>query len=104
MKGISNSGLIGAGLIGIGCGLAAVGAAMVIPACTTWSLGLMGQAVKKGKDGISSGVGNAASLAGQMSGMAQRKFDEAAKTARGRTAKAAEAVETAARQVREYAS
>jgi hypothetical protein len=104
MKSSTNNGLIGAGLIGLGCGLAAVGMAMVIPACTNWSLDLMGQAVKKGKEGISSGVESAASLAGQMSGMAQRKFDEASKTARGKTAQAAEAVESAARHVREYAS
>lgn len=100
----SNNGLIGAGLIGLGCGLAAVGIAMVIPACTNWSLGLMEQAVRRGREGISSGVENAAALAGQISGKAQKKFDEASKTARGTTARAAGAVENAARHVREYAS
>ncbi len=104
MKSNTNNGLVGAALIGLGCGLTAVGIALVIPACTNWSLGLIEQAMKKGKEGISSGVGSAASLAGQISGMAQKKFDEASKTARDRTAKAAEAVETAARHVREYAS
>jgi len=104
MESISNKGLIGAGLIGLGCGLAAVGIAMVIPAWTNWSLGLMEQAMKKGKEGLNSGVETAASLAGQLKGMAQKKFDEASTTARGKTAKAAEAVENAARHVREYAS
>ena len=99
-----NNGLIGAGLIGLGCGITAVGVAMVIPACTNWSLALIDQAMKKGKEGISSSVENAANLAGQIHGIAYKKFDEASKTARGKTAKAAEAVENAARQVREYAS
>ncbi len=104
MKSNTNSGLIGAALIGLGCGLTAAGIALVIPVYTRWSLGLVDQYVKKGKDSLSSGVGSAASLAGQMHGMAYKKFDEASKTARGRTAKAAEAVENAARHVREYAS
>ena len=104
MKNSTNNGLIGAALIGLGCGLTAVGIALVIPACTNWSLGLVEQAMKKGKEGLSSGVEGAASLAGQISGIAQKKFDQASKTARGKTAKAAEAVESAARHVREYAS
>lgn len=104
MKSKSNNGLIGAALIGIGCGLTAVGIAMVIPACTSWSLGFVEQAVRKGKEGISSGVETAASLAGQMSGKAQKRFEEASKIARERTARAAGAVESAARHVREHAS
>lgn len=100
----SRSGLIGAGLIGLGCGLTMVGLALVIPICTNWSLGLMEQAVRKGKEGISSGFDSAVSLAGQVTGIAQRKFEEASKTARQKTAKAAEVVESAARLVREQAS
>ncbi len=104
MKNNSNNGLIGAALIGLGCGLTAVGIALVIPACTNWSLGLMEQAIKKGREGLSSGVETAASLAGQISGMAHRKFGDASKSAREKTAQAAGAVETAARRVREHAS
>ena len=104
MRKNSRNGLIGAALIGVGCGLTAVGIAMVIPACTNWSLGLVEQASRKCREGVSSGVETAASLAGQITGMAQRKFGEASKTARERTAKAAAAVETAARRVREHAS
>ncbi|MBV9157311.1 MAG: hypothetical protein JO097_13690 [Acidobacteriaceae bacterium] len=104
MDNTSRSGLIGAALIGLGCGLTMVGIALVIPVCTNWSLGLMEEAVRRGKEGISSGVETAASVAGHVKGMAQRKFDEASKTARHRTAKAAAAVENAARQVRENAS
>ena len=104
MKSSTNNGLIGAGLIGLGCGLAAVGIAMVIPACTNWSLALVDQVMKKSKDSISSSVESAANLAGQIHGLASKKFDEASKTARGKTAKAAEVVENAARNLREYAS
>lgn len=104
MQDNSKNGLIGALLIGVGCGLTAVGIAMVIPACTNWSLGLIDETVKRGRDTINSGVETAASLAGQLSGTAQRKFGEASKTARERTAKAAEVVEHAARRVRETAS
>lgn len=104
MESSTNKGLIGAGLIGLGCGLTAVGIAMVIPACTNWSLGLMDQAMKRGKEGLSSGVETAASLAGHIKGRAQKRFDEASETARATTAKAAGAVENAARHVREYAS
>ncbi len=100
----SRNSLIGAALIGVGCGLTAVGLAMVIPACTNWSLDLMGQAVKKGRETLNSGVETAASLAGQMHGTAYRKFDEASKSVREKTAKAAGAVENAARRVREQAS
>lgn len=104
MRNDSRNGLIGAALIGVGCGLAAVGFALVIPACTSWSLSFMEQAVKKGRESLSSGVETAASLAGQLTGVAHRKFGEASKTARERTAKAAGAVETAARRVREHSS
>lgn len=100
----SRNGLIGAALIGLGCGLAAVGFALVIPACTNWSLGLMDEVVKRGREGLHSGVETAASLAGQLSGAAHRKFGEASKTAKEKTAKAAGVVETAARRVRETAS
>jgi hypothetical protein len=100
----TRKGLIGAALIGLGCGLAAAGAALVVPVCANWSLGLMESAVKRGKDTLSAGVESAASLAGQMSGVAQRKFGEASKTARTRTAKIAGVVENAARQVREHAA
>jgi hypothetical protein len=98
------NGMIGALLIGVGCGLTAVGFAMVIPACTNWTLDVMDEAVRRGRDTLHSGVETAASMAGHLSGKAQRKFGEASKTARETTAKAAAAVESAARRVREHAS
>lgn len=104
MDNSSKSGLIGAALIGLGCGLTVVGIAMVVPACTNWSLGVMEEAVRRGKEGLSSGVETAASLAGHVKGRAQKKFDEASKTAREKAAKAAGVVENAARHVREQAS
>ena len=100
----SRTGLIGAVLIGLGCGLTMVGIAMVVPACTNWSLGVMEEAVRRGRDSLSSGMESAASLAGHVKGRAQKRFDEASKAAREKTAKAAGAVETAARRVREQAS
>jgi hypothetical protein len=104
MRADSRNGLIGAALIGVGCGLTAVGIAMVIPVCTNWSLGMIQQASKKWRETVSSSVETAASFAGQVSGMAQRRFGEASKTAREKTAKAAGVVEAAARRVREQTS
>lgn len=100
----TNNGIVGAALIGIGCGLTAIGIAMVIPACTNWTLGVMDEAIRRGKENLSSGVDTAASLAGQLAGKAQQRFAEATKTTKGATVKAAEAVESAARQVREFAA
>lgn len=100
MKKTRNSGLIGAALIGVGCGLTAIGMALVIPACASWSLGFAEQALKKGRESVS----NAAGALGDIAGKAQHHFGEAAKTAKTHTAKAAGVVEHAARSVREYAS
>lgn len=99
----SGNGVWGAVLIGAGIALAVVGAAMVIPACTNWCMDAFDETIRRGHDTINSGVETAASLAGNLSGTAQRKFNEASKTARDRAAKAAGAVESAARHVREYA-
>src|SRR5579875_1757849 len=96
----SNNGVIGAILIGAGVGLAAAGLVLVVPACLNWSAGLMDQAVRRAREG----VGNAASSLGEFAGHAQARFGEAAKTAKATPAKAAGAVETAARHVREYTS
>jgi hypothetical protein len=100
MSNSSNKGLIGAGLIGLGCGLAAIGVALVIPACASWSLDFVERAVRKGREG----VGSAADVLGEVAGRASQHFETAAKSARATTVKAASAVESAARQVREYAS
>jgi hypothetical protein len=100
MKRTNNSGLLGAALIGLGCGLTAVGIALVIPACASWSLSFAEQALKKGKEGVATAAGTLGDIAGR----AQHHFGEAAKTAKVHTAKAAGVVETAARSVREYAS
>jgi hypothetical protein len=100
VKRTNNSGLIGAALIGVGCGLAALGVALVIPACASWSLSFAEQALKKGREGVST----AAETLGDIAGRAQQHFGEAAKTAKTHTAKAASVVEQAARSVREYAS
>ena len=100
MKKPSNTAVTGAVLIGIGCGLTAAGLVLVIPACTNWSLGLMEQAFRRGRESVES----AAASLGEFAGKAHSRFDEAAKTARTGTSKAAGAVETVARHVREYTS
>jgi hypothetical protein len=96
----SNSGTVGAILIGVGVGLTAAGLVLVIPACMNWSAGLMEQAIRRGREG----VGSAAASLGEFAGHAQARFGDAAKTAKATTAKAAGVVENAARNLREYAS
>jgi hypothetical protein len=100
MRHSSNSGIIGATLIGLGCGLTAMGIAMVIPACSNWTLGFLETAVKKGREGAE----NAAGVVGDIAGKATHHFGEATKAAKAKTSKAAGAVEMAARHVREYTS
>jgi hypothetical protein len=100
MRHNSKSGILGATLIGLGCGLTAMGVALVIPACTNWTVDFLEQVFRKSREGAE----NAAGLLGGIAGKAQHHFGEAAKTAKATTAKAASAVESAARQVREYAS
>jgi len=100
MKRNANSGVIGASLIGLGCGLTAIGIALVIPSCASWSLGFLEDAIRKGREGVES----AAEVLGDVAGKAQHHFGEAAKTAKSTTAKAAGVVENAARNLREYAT
>ena len=100
MKKNSNQGLLGAVFIGLGCGLAAVGIALVVPACANWSLSLADRAVRRGREAI----GEAADTLAEFAGSASQHFDTASKAAKAGTVKAASAVEQAARQVREYAS
>jgi hypothetical protein len=85
MKTNSKASLIGFGLIGVGCGLAVIGTAMVVPACVSLSRGWLESAFQKGKEGVISGVENAAATIGEFAGKAQHKFDEAARAARKQT-------------------
>ncbi|MBV9760334.1 MAG: hypothetical protein JO340_07220 [Acidobacteriaceae bacterium] len=94
----SRSGVLGAVLIGVGCGLATAGAMLLVPVITDWWLCSADWAIKRGRKHVE----NAASALGDVAGRAQQRFGDAAKTARGATSKAAGAVETAARYVREY--
>jgi len=100
MKQRSNQGVLGALFIGLGFGLAAVGVALVVPACADWSLSIADRALRRGREAI----GSAADTFAEVAGSASQHFDTAAKVAKVGTAKAAGAVENAARQVREYAS
>ena len=100
MRNSSKSGVIGATLIGVGCGLTAMGLALVIPACSAWSLGFIEQALRKGREG----AGNAAEFFGEIAGKTHQHFNQATKTAKATTSKAAGVVENAARRVRQYTS
>lgn len=81
----SKASLIGFGLIGVACGLAAIGVALVVPACASWSRGRLETAFRKGKEGVISGVETAAAAVGEFAGKAQQRFEEAAKAARKHT-------------------
>jgi hypothetical protein len=100
MRHSQRSGILGATLIGVGCGLTAMGIALVIPACSSWTLGFLEQALRKGREG----AGSAAEMIGDLSGRAHHHFSEATKSAKATTSKAAGVVESAARQVRQYTS
>ena len=100
MRSDSKNGVIGAILIGVGCGLTVAGLVLVVPVCTNWSLGLAEQAFRRGRESVE----NAAATLGEVAGRAQSRFGDAAKAARATTSRAAGAVETAARHVREYTS
>ncbi len=100
----SRNSIIGFGLIGLGCGLAAVGLSMVVPACANWSANVLGETMRKGREGLLSGIESAAATMGEVASRAQHHFGEAAKAARPAVAKAAGAVEDAAHRVRQRAS
>jgi hypothetical protein len=95
-----NQGILGALCIGIGCGLAAVGVALVVPAVANWSMSTAERALRRSREVI----GSAADHFAEVAGSASHHFDTAAKVAKAGTVKAAGAVESAARQVREFAS
>jgi hypothetical protein len=99
MRRDARAGVMGAILIGVGCGLAAAGVALLVPVIADWWMSGAERALKKGRKHVES----AATVLGEVAGRAQQKFGEAAKTARETTGKAAGAVETAARHVRKYA-
>ena len=82
MNSKSKASLVGLGLIGIGCGLTAIGVAVVVPVCVAWSRERLEGAFRKGKEGVISGVETAAATVGEVAGKAQRRFDAAARSAR----------------------
>ena len=94
----SKSGVVGAILIGVGCGLTVAGIAIVVPVIADWAVRRADEYVRKGRERVE----DAAAMFGEVAGRAQQRFGEAAKAARHKTSKAAGAVETAARRVREY--
>ena len=81
----SKASLVGLGLIGVGCGLAVIGAALLVPAGAAWSRERLEAAFRKGKDSVMCGVESAAAAVGEVAGKAQQKFDEAARAVRKQT-------------------
>lgn len=82
MTTVSRTTLIGLGFIGVGCGLAAIGAAVIVPACIAWSRDRLENAFRKGTEGVISSMETAAATVGQVAGKVQRRFDDAARSAR----------------------
>ncbi|MFL6352217.1 MAG: hypothetical protein ACJ74Z_10255 [Bryobacteraceae bacterium] len=85
MKTSSKAGLVGFGLIGVGCGLAAIGVAVAVPACASWSRGRLESAFRRGREGVVSSIESAAATVGEFAGRAQHKFENAARAARKET-------------------
>ena len=105
MRGRSNNkGLLGAVLIGLGCGLTAAGLALVIPACADWSLNWLDEAFRRSREGMQDAAATLGDAAGRAQERFQHHFGEAAKSARNAASVAAGAVESAARHVREHTS
>jgi len=63
MKKHSNQGLLGAVFIGLGCSLAAIGVALVVPACADWSLSFADRAVRRGREAVGSAADTLAEFA-----------------------------------------
>jgi hypothetical protein len=81
----SKASLVGFGLIGVGCGLAVIGVALVVPAGAALSREWLEAAFRRGKESVMCGVQSAAATVGEVAGKAQQKFDEAARAARKQT-------------------
>jgi hypothetical protein len=97
----TKNGVLGVILLGVGVGLAVAGVTLAVPVCVAWSSSKLGEAYRKGKEGVLSGIESAADTLGEVASRAQQPLSEAAKMARQTTAIAAGAVESAAHYVKE---
>ena len=97
----SRNGVSGLILIGLGAGLTAAGLALVVPVCATWSRSKLGEAYRKGREGVASKLGSAADAFNEVASRAQQPLGEAAKAAKQTTAIAAGAIESAAHYIKE---
>ncbi len=75
--------LFGLGLIGVGGGLAVIGAAVVVPACIGFSRDLAQAAFRKGKEGVMCGIQGAAASVGEVTGKVQHTFKQASRAGQG---------------------
>jgi hypothetical protein len=97
----SRNGVTGLILIGLGTGLTAAGAALLVPVCATWSRSKLRGAYQKGKESMVSTFETAADALGEVASKAQSPLGDAAKAARQTTAIAAGAIESAAHYIKE---
>ncbi len=75
--------LFGLGLIGVGGGLAVIGAAVVVPACIGFSRDLAQAAIRKGKEGVMCSIQSAAATVGEVTGKLHHTFETASRAGRG---------------------
>ncbi|MBV8830011.1 MAG: hypothetical protein JO108_12365 [Acidobacteriaceae bacterium] len=97
----NNNGLYGLILLGLGAGIAAAGFVLLVPVCASWSRSRAIEMFNKSKEGVLSGIENAADRLSDVATRAQQPLGEAAKAAKHTTAIAAGAIETAAHYIRE---
>jgi len=97
----TRNGILGLVLISIGAGLTTAGIALVVPICATWSRSKLLRAYRNAKQGLLSGIEDAAEALGEMASKAQEPLGQAAKAARQTTAIAAGSIESAAHYIKE---
>lgn len=98
----TKNGILGVVFLGIGVGLAVAGVTLAVPVCASWSRSKLSAAVRKGREGLLTGIETAAEAFGEIASKAQPQFEGAAKAARQTTAIAAGAIESAAQYVKEH--
>lgn len=97
----NNHGVAGVILIGVGTGLVAAGAALLVPVCASWSRKRFTNVLEAGKKGVRTGFESVSDKLNDVASRAQHPLGEAAKAAKQGTAIAAGAIESAAHYVKE---
>lgn len=92
---------LGAVLVGLGTGIAAFGAVLVVPALMSRASSTFAGVSDKLKDSVRSGLHSASDVFNEVASRSQVPIGEAAKAMKHTTAVAAGAIESAARHIRE---